>query len=210
MRRLLFMAGAVCLILGVTCPAEATNSYTITFDDVTVQPVNWGVVPDGYMGFDWNFIEFERNNDYRNTYNNKQITFPSPPYAALNGGESGGNELVSFSSASPFAMEGAFFSAWAQNNTFAGFSSRGLTVTGYLGGTEVGSKSFALTPNFVWQEFDFGPVNLVQFIHLEHDNAHWWLMDNLKLSAVPLPTTLGLVCGGLLALFFSGKRRATS
>jgi hypothetical protein len=196
-------------MFGLAGPAAAAGSYTITFDEVTVQPVNWGVVPDGYMEFDWNFIEFQRNNDYRNTYNNKNITFPSPPYAALNGGESGGNEVVSFASARPFELEGGFFGTWAQNNTFAGFSSRGLTVTGYLGRTEVGSQTFALTPNFAWQEFDFGPVTMVQFTHLEHDNAHWWLMDNLKLSAVPLPTTLGLFCGGLLALAVSGKRRRT-
>ena len=57
---------------------------------------------------------------------------------------------------------------------------------------------------------NFGPVDLVEFKRQEHDNAHWWLMDNLKVSAVPLPTTGVLFGAGLLALCVFGKRRHSS
>ncbi len=127
--------------------------------------------------------------------------------AAFNGGDGGGNQKVSLSSAKPILLEGAYFSTWAQNNSFAGFSSHELTVTGYLNGKEVASKTFSLTPSFAWQAFNFGPVDKMVFTHLERDNAHWWLMDNVQVSAVPVPTTIGMFCGGLLALFVFGRRR---
>jgi hypothetical protein len=47
----------------------------------------------------------------------------------------------------------------------------------------------------------------VEFTHQEADNAHWWLVDNVQVSAVPIPATLGMFCGGLLALFVFGRRR---
>jgi hypothetical protein len=159
------------------------------------------------MGFEWNFIEVERITDYQKTFNNKNITFPSSPLAALNGGQTGGNELVSFSSSRPFVIEGAYFSTWAQNNNVVSYSSKGLTVTGYLDGNVVGSTKFSLTPDFVWQDLKFGLVDLVEFRHLEKDDVHWWLMDNVQVSAVPLPNTLLLFGGGVIALGIFGKRR---
>ncbi len=129
------------------------------------------------------------------------------PLAAFNGGDGGGNQIVSFSSLKPVLLDGAYFSTWAQNKSFAGFSSQELTVAGYLNGKEVASQTFSLTPGFVWQGFNFGPVNQVVFTHLESDNAHWWLMDNVQVSAVPIPTTIGMFCGGLLALGIFGRRR---
>ena len=86
---------------------------------------------------------------------------------------------------------------WAQNNSYAGFSSKGLTVTGYLDGKEVGSTTFSLSPDFVWHEFNLGLVNQVSFRHREHDDQHWWLMDNMKVSATPLPKTMFLFAGGI-------------
>jgi hypothetical protein len=203
----LFMAAAMWVTLGLFCPASADSFYTINFDEVATPDGKWGVVPDGYMGFEWNFIEVERITDYQNTFNNKNITFPSSPLAALNGGQTGGNELVSFSSSRPFVIEGAYFSTWAQNNNVVSYSSKGLTVTGYLDGNVVGSTKFSLTPDFVWQDLKFGLVDLVEFRHLEKDDVHWWLMDNVQVSVVPLPNTLLLFGGGVIALGIFGKRR---
>jgi len=209
MKKWLLLVVAMWLSFGLIGPASATITSTITFDDVPTPQGTWGVVPDGYLGFDWNFIEVERITDYQQTYNNPQLTFPSSPLAALNGGVSGGNEVVGFSRTKPFLLEGAYFSTWAQNNKLTGFSSQGLTVTGYLDGKVAGSIKIPLTPNFVWQAMNFGPVDLVEFKHQEPDNSHWWLMDNVKVSAVPLPTTGLLFGGGLLALCVFGKRRTT-
>jgi hypothetical protein len=207
MEKRLIGVAALWLTLALLSPASANSTSTITFDDVLQPGVNWGVVPNGYLGLDWQFIEVERLSNYQQTYNNYQLTFPSVPLAALNGGNTGGNELVSFSSAQPVLFEGAYFSTWAGSNTFSWFSSRELTVTGYLNGKEVGSTTFSLSPNFVWQEFNFGLVNQVSFRHGEPDDGHWWLMDNMQVSATPLPATLLLFVGGLIALGLFGKRR---
>ncbi len=61
----------------LNCPANANSKGTITFDDVLSPGVNWGVVPNGYMGLDWKNIEVERITDYQSTYNNYLLTFPS-------------------------------------------------------------------------------------------------------------------------------------
>ena len=74
---------------------------------------------------------------------------------------------LDFPGPSLFFLEGAYFSTWAQNNKLAGFSSQGLTVTGYLDGKVAGSIKIPLTPNFVWQAMNFGPVDLVEFKHQE-------------------------------------------
>jgi hypothetical protein len=208
MKKWLMITVFILSAFGLTGPVQADTMYTINFDDVATPNGSWGVVPDGYMGFDWNFIEVERIADYQKSFNNKQLSFPSTALAALNGGQTGGNEVVSFSRSQPFVLEGAYFSTWARNNTFTGFSSRGLTITGYRNGEAAGSTTFSLTPEFVRQEFNFGPVDLVEFRHMEKDDAHWWLMDNVAVSPVALPTTLGLFCGGLLALCVFGRRRA--
>jgi hypothetical protein len=207
MKKWLVVWTVVWLTVVLICPVSANNIEIITFDDVLEPNVNWGVVPDGYMGLDWKHIEVERITDYRQTYNNRLITFPSAPLAALNGGESGGNRVVSFSSPKPILLGGAYFSTWAEHNWFADFSSHELTVAGYLNGKEMGSKTFSLTPDFAWQAFDFGLVDQVVFTHLERDNAHWWLMDNVQVSAIPIPATIGMFCGGLLALVVFGRRR---
>jgi hypothetical protein len=207
MKKWLAILSATCLMMVLTCPAGANSIETITFDTILNPSVNWGVVPNGYMGLNWDNIEVERVTDYQSRFNNHSLTFPSVPLAAFNGGDIGGNKIVSFSSPNPILLNGAYFSTWAQNNSFANFSSHELTVAGYLKGTEVASKTFALIPDFVWQGFNFGPVDTVLFIHKENDNAHWWLMDNVQVSAIPIPATIGLLTGGLLALCFFGRRR---
>jgi hypothetical protein len=207
MKKWQVLLAVVSLTVVLTCPASANSMKTITFDDVLSPGVNWGVVPNGFMGLDWKNIEVERITDYQSTYNNHLLTFPSVPLAAFNGGDGGGNQVVSFSSPKPILLDGAYFSTWAQNNSFADFSSHELTVVGYLNGKEVASQTFSLTPDFAWQGFNFGPVDQVEFTHQEADNAHWWLVDNVQVSAVPIPATLGMFCGGLLALFVFGRRR---
>lgn len=210
MKKWLILTAAIWLACGLICPAGATSTDTITFDDLPTPNDKgaWGVIPDGYMGFDWQYFEGEKFNDYKKTYSNSKAHFPSAPNAAYNGGPEGGYEVVSFSSDHRFVLQGAYFSTWAQNNQFTGFSSRGLIVTGYLDGKMVGSTKVPLTPDFVWQGFNFGLVDQVAFTHQEHDNKHWWLMDNLQVSGVPLPATGGLFCGGLIALYLSGSRHA--
>lgn len=207
MRKWLMAAVAMWWAVGMCAPAGAAASYTITFDDLpTPMEKFWGIVPDGYLGFDWELAEVVKITGYQKEYGNKQAKFPSNPNAAYNGGNDAGSEKISFAANEAFLLTGGYFSTWTENKKMAGYSSQGLTVTGYLDGKAVGSSTFSLTPDFVWQEFTFGPVDLVVFRHQESDNRHWWVMDNLQVSAVPQPTTLILFGSGILILGIFGKK----
>ena len=122
----------------------------------------------------------------KQVHKNKLINFPSKPVAAFNGDKDDACGVVSLANATPFLLEGAYFSTWDKNNKFYGKSSGGLTVTGYLNGEVVSSTTFSLTPTFVWRDSNFGPVDLIEFKTKEHDDKHWWLMDNVQVSAVLL------------------------
>jgi hypothetical protein len=208
MKKWLILVAALWITLGLWSLASANSSYTITFDEAAnpSNKIDWGVLPDGYMGLDWQFLELEKYNDYKKS--NSGAHFPSPPFAVFNGGPSKGYMTVSFSSDHPFVFEGAFFSTWANKNKFTIGSANGLIVTGYLDGKVVGSTRFPLTPEFIWQNINFGVVDLVELTNQEHDNKYWWLMDNMKVSATPLPNTMFLFGGGLIALGLFGKRRS--
>lgn len=201
--------GLMLIILCWALPAVAGLAVDITFDDLATpnDKGTWGIVPEDYQGFSWQYIEVVNADAYAKSFGNSKIVFPSRPNAAYNGGPEGGFEVVTLAANSPFELEGAYFSTWAQKNKLVSYSSRGLTVSGYLKGKAVGSSAINLVPNFVWHSFDFGPVDLVEFRHTEKDNAHWWLMDNLKVALVPLPATLALFCLGLIGLLFFGRRR---
>ncbi len=201
----------VVMLLVTVCwvfPAGALTTFELTFDDLATPNDKgmWGVVPDDYQGFFWKDVEVVNVKAYQNYFGNTKIAFPSKPNAAYNGGLDGGYEVVAMAAAQPFVLEGAYFATWAQNNNFVSYGSKELTVTGYLAGNPVGSSTFALTPEFVWQDVKLGPIDLVTFRHVEKDNAHWWLMDNVKGAFVPLPTTLGLFGLGLITLLCFGRR----
>lgn len=209
MRKAFHLLALMVVIICWACPAAATPTFELTFDDLPTPNDKgiWGVVPEEYQDFYWKYVEVVNATAYAKNFGNTKIAFPSKPNAAYNGGLEGGFEVVAMASSKPFILEGAYFSSWAQNNKLVSYGSKGLTVTGYLDGEVVGSSTFSLTPTFVWQELAMGPVDLVEFRHLEKDNAHWWLMDNLQVAAVPLPGTIMLVCAGVSGLLIFGRRR---
>ena len=190
-------------------PAGALTTFELTFDDLPTPHDRgmWGVVPEDYQGFFWKYVEVVKGEAYKKYFDNTEITFPSKPKAAYNGGPDGGYEVVAMAAAQPFVLEGAYFATWAENNNFVSYGSKELTVIGYLHGNPVGSTTFALTPQFAWQDLQLGPVDLVTFRHVEKDNAHWWLMDNVRGALVPLPGTISLVGLGLIGLLCFGRRR---
>lgn len=208
MKKWLIVLAVVWLMVVLTCPVRANSTYIFTFDDVaTPFDKTWGTIPDDYQGFQWKEFGAISNAGYQEEFKNNLIIFPSTPVAAFNGDESDASRVISLANSTPFLLEGAYFSTWDKNNKFYGKSSDGLIVMGYLNGEIVGSTKFALTPEFVWQGFNFGPVDLIEFRTQEHDNKHWWLMDNVQVSVIPIPTTMGMFCGGLLALYVFGRRR---
>jgi hypothetical protein len=208
MKKWLILLTVVSLAVVLTCPASAKTTYIFTFDDVAIDKT-WGTIPDDYQGFEWHDFGAVANFGYQKGFNNS-IIFPSPTVAVFNGNADDATGVISLANATPFLLEGAYFSAWAKDNKSSIKPSKGLTVIGYLNGEAVGSSKFSLTPQFVWQDFNFGPVDLVEFMTQEHNDKRWWLMDNVQVSAVHIPATIGMFCGGLLALGIFGRRRVVN
>ena len=78
MKKWLLLVVAMWLSFGLICPARATITSTITFDNVPTPKGTWGVVPDGYLGFDWTFIEVQKVADYQKTYKKTKKYFQFP------------------------------------------------------------------------------------------------------------------------------------
>jgi hypothetical protein len=216
MRKCLVLWAVLGLLVIFTCPANADSTYVLTFDDVAFPKDSiLGTITDNYQGFEWDGFGVISEQGYKSQryYKNDKISFPSSPVAVFNGQQGKGMPVVSLANSKPFLLEGAYFSTWDKNNKpINGQSADGLTVIGYLDGKEVGNTKFSLTPDFVWEAFNFGPVDLLTFNALGSNDNCLWLMDNVQIannvqvSVVPLPTTLGMFCGGLLALYVFRRR----
>ncbi len=189
------------LLLLALMPAGAA---TIKFDDLTtpnvsVDTANWGIVPATYAGYNWTGFEVIDGVTFQGVYGT--LPFPSTPNAAYNGGN--GNATVTMSAASPFNLDGAYFSFWPNVGAYAANS---VTVSGTLGGNPVGSPVVvSLGSGFSWVPLNLNGVDSVSF---SSSQGKYWLTDNITTSAaVPEPASMLMLGGGLLALGIVGRRR---
>ena len=68
----------VWLMVVLTCPVSANNTYIFNFDDVaTPYEKIWGIIPDDYQGFEWDGFGAISNLGYQKEYKNNLIIFPS-------------------------------------------------------------------------------------------------------------------------------------
>ena len=182
--------------------AGPANAELVDFDSIIAADTE-RAIPTGYAGFTWDslFAVMSDSYDYNPT-NHNTVTFPSSPNAAFNGT---GVVQVYASKSTPFNLVGAYFSYFAVNDGFSPYSSAGITVTGYNSGRLVGAVHVSLTNNFVYQSLGLANIDTVTFTTDEGVDKHWWLMDNMEYSAVPLPGTVWLLGSGFLGL--AGWRR---
>ncbi len=196
MRQFLILLAVLAVCLS---PASAG---VLTFDDIP--NASEVAMPAGYGGFTWSSSWWiESWAEYTNTYGNT-YPFPTPENTAFNGY---GDLNVSMSGA-PFTFNGAYFTGWAANNSYAWHTATAVTVTGYLSGNPLWSTSVALPANaFVWLAGGAAAVDTLVFTSSASGN--WWLMDNFTFneSAVPEPGTLGLCIGGLVLAVLRLRRR---
>ena len=91
---------------------------------------------------------------------------------------------------------------WARNNSLPGYAASWVTLSGYIGGSLVGSQTVNLTAVFVPTAINLGGyVTRVDFTIPENGGTnHYWLMDNLTVQAVPLPASVLLLGSGLMGL----------
>ena len=178
-------------ILALTVAGATSASATIiNFDDLAN-----GTIPSSYQGFSWSgwaaFDGLSYQTSYGNTYGGTS--------ANKFGYNGGGALIVTTTGGGLFNFNGADVSTWAQNNSFAGFSSHTLTVKGYNGVTLVGSVTVNLsTTQFLPLVANFNGINKLEFDN-DGTDGHWWLLDNFTYNAaVPEPATV--MAGALLLI----------
>jgi hypothetical protein len=183
------------LIMTFGCTSFAT---IINFNDIAT-PGGSATLPTDYQGFSWTGgwkVEGQTGSSGWSVYNN-QYNFPSLNNAADDGGAS----LVSLSSLTPFSLDSFYLATWGYNNTFKTWSTRTVTVKGYLDDTEVYSTAVSLGLGFSQvTSFSGLGVDKVDFLA---SSGSWWLIDNISVAPIetmPEPTTICLLGLGALSL----------
>jgi len=185
----------MCLLVSIAGLANATI-ISINFDDLDAEAAGWIVLPTNYQGFTWTGgweVEGQAGSQGWLTYNN-QYNFPSLKNAAYN---DTGAAVSTLSSSMAFSLDSLSVASWGLNNAFQSWSTRTLTIEGYLGATQVYSVPISLGLGFApITSFAGLSVDKVDF---KAASGTWWLVDDISIRQVPEPATLAILgLGGLL------------
>lgn len=203
MKKALLYFAVSLLLLSATQAAQAT---IITFDDYTFSG-SYTTLASGYAGFDWQNMGVANANYYTQSagYANGDISAPNTAFN-LSG------NMASMSRATPFTLKSATFtSAWVTPNT--------VTVTGYLGGTQLYQSVFGLLKTTIPTQFafNFANIDMLTFTtQVTPASLQWqsqFVMDNVVVNEAtapaptPIPGAVWLLGSGILCLTGLRKRR---
>lgn len=159
---------------------------------------NWEVVSDGAI-----------NEYYESTPN-----FPSGSEAVYNGDGDTPMTAKAFDF-QKFELGTAEFRAWPWRDDAYTSSATGITITGFLVGAETGSVKLDPLKGDSWQQFSLAGLETMDSFEIAYDDSgsdKWWMMDDLEVKPVPLPSAAWLLVAGLGGLFgtrWLEARRAT-
>lgn len=191
------------LALALTLSGLVSASFAadITFDSGLI---NTQIITNGYAGLDWtNFRARDTSGLTPSGFTNGTVSADFVAYSK--------NGAVSaISSNTPFQLVSGYFTATYLDGLQ-------LTVTGYSGGTQVGSSVYSLDstgPMLI--NFGFGTIDKVTFAATGGTNHGWggsqatFVLDNLKVAAVPEPETYAMLLSGLALIGAISRRRRLS
>ncbi len=170
-------------------PALAIAQTTVIgFDDLTTETGTNSItpVPAGYNGLNWSNFYTVSSDAYPGTGYANAAT--SNQYAAFNG--YGAPAIITASAA---------FSLISGNFTAAYDTSDSLEVDGYLNGNEVYTTTFNIGDGAPAAEsLNFDGVDTVVFTNT--DSTESFVVDDLSVTGVPEPTSMGLLSVSAVAL----------
>lgn len=171
-----------------------SRAALLTFDGIAVSNAP---IPGGYGSFSWssNWVVWD-DADYASAYGNTYGS-PSGDFAAFN---DTGALTMSLTNGTDFDFNGAYFTGWAENDSFAQFTATSITVEGYNNGSLVGTAGMALSAT----QYDFLTANLLgvdELRFISSASGDFWLMDNFTYDVpVPIPAAAWLLGSSLLGL----------
>lgn len=198
----------ICLVLPLFTLGLAThvNATLLDFEFGSTGSSILSSANQGYGGFTWDgtWVQYDTGT-YQSTFGNTG-TAPSGDEFVFNSG----GIITASATQSAFDLTSAYFSTWASNGAFGGFSSTSVTVNGYLGATLVGSVTQQLTTDFAFMDIGLSNIDRFDVVN-DGGSGRWWLMDDLvineNLGSVPAPATLLLFSIGLAGLGWSRRRQ---
>lgn len=160
---------------------------------------NWEVMSSGMIN------DFYKSSD--------ASVFPSGNEAVYNG--DGDTPMVAKASEfKEFKLGTAEFLAFPWNDGTYSYSATEIEVTGFLDGTKTGSVTLDPLQGGAWEQFNLAELGTMDSFEITYDDSNldkWWMMDNLEVTAVPIPSSAWLLIAGLGGLFGSryfGQRKA--
>jgi hypothetical protein len=195
------------ILAGGLAPARAD---VLNFDDITVSdPRNGQSMPAVYHGFNVGpqfFVETDSDYEGPSSFYMNSYGAATAPNAISN---DSGAALTSISRSTAFDFTGADVSSFAGLNQYQVTSARTLTLTGFLGGVQVGAPVVVtLDPTaYHFATVGFNNVDTVKFAAAGGGpeaaggpTESFFLLDDFTFSEVRALPTPGVAVGGL-ALF---------
>jgi hypothetical protein len=187
---------ATATLLSLAALAKASPT-TITFDDLTTNTGTSSIsgIPNGYQNLDWYNFYVAASDAYPGS--NFASGIVSGDYAAIDGYGTTPSTITG----GPFLLDSAdLTSAWDTTDT--------VEVQGYLAGNPVFDTTVNLGPTASLTDFssiDTTPVDTVNFTITGDPVNDNFAVDNLTVTEVPEPASMGVI--GLASAAFLFRRR---
>lgn len=169
-----------------------SNAATLTFDDIPGATINSAGAIGNYSGFDFT-TNLNTNLDWVDTVNKAwesdglHYGSISPYFTMVN--DNFGMGIITEESGNDFTFDGLYARTWGDDGD------RTQHIVGLKDSAVVWDSEITLTSTWTYYSGVSGNIDELQL-----DLGDYFIVDNLEMTAVPLPATLYLFAAGLLGL----------